>query len=119
DRTLTEVRERIQYCYHQLQRRQLQSFRHKDSVFRKEVLNLRHDQALNVYLEVITNLQARYVDLEKVNATLLFRHGVDELYHALANEAFQIEYLPGVDANKVAAFRQQLRDLWSTKVVRD
>jgi carboxyl-terminal processing protease len=119
DRMLPEVRERYQHCLRQIQRRQLQSFRHKDSSFSKEVLNLKHDQALNVYLEVINGLQSRYVDPERVTATLLFRQGVEELCTALTNDAFRNEYLPRMEADKVIAFRQQLRDQWGNRTVRD
>lgn len=115
DRSSAEVRERFQACL----RRVHQVRRHRDVSFRNTILSLPIEQAIKVYSEVLTNLQARYVDRERVNPQRLFQQGVEELSLALLDESFLREHLAGAAPEAVRRFRAQLREGWLAQPVRD
>jgi carboxyl-terminal processing protease len=114
DRHLLEVRERYQHCL----RHVLQVRRHRDGTFQQQILDLPLYYALEVYAEVLAKLQTLYVEREKVDLTLLFRQGLEELRFALSDETFCQLQMPAVRLEMLRSFQAQLQSLWGGKVVR-
>jgi carboxyl-terminal processing protease len=103
DRTQAEAREGYQRCLRHLQ----QLRRHRDPSFAK-LLGRKPAEALDVYEEVLGELQKKYIDKSKTGLTQLFRQGVEELRFALEDEVFQAEQLAGVGLEVLKQFRVRL-----------
>jgi len=104
DRTFADAKDGYQRCLRHI----LQGRRHRDPSFRDSLLTRKPSQAIEVYEEVLNRLQAAYVNRDKVNPAVLFRHGLDELRFALEDETFLREYLNDVTADEVRTFRNDL-----------
>src|SRR5207245_8675333 len=94
-------------------RRVQQLRRHQDPSYREQVLTLSWHDGLDVYGEVLRELQLYYVDREKVELTRLFRQGLEELRLALNDSAFCAKHLPGTSLDTVRAFQAELQGYWS------
>ncbi|MCS6850682.1 MAG: S41 family peptidase [Gemmataceae bacterium] len=115
DRRSPELRERCRTCL----RRVHLIRRHRDARFQRDVLGLPLPQALAVYTEVLSKLQANYVDRTLVSPQRLFHQGLEEFALALTDETFRREHLKGIDAAIVQVFRQRLREDWGRRPVAD
>jgi carboxyl-terminal processing protease len=112
DRDNAEVREHLQTCLRHVHLLR----RHRDESFTKTVLNRKLPEALDVYEEVLTRLQASFVERDKVQISRLFQKGLQELRFALEDETFLQEHLPAALPERVRAFAAEL-DEWSTRDV--
>jgi carboxyl-terminal processing protease len=109
------LRDRYQTCL----RHVYQSRRHHEPAFRQRVLQRDVAAALKVYEEVLSKLQANYFQKDKVDLTRLFRHGLEELEMDLTDSFFRDSYLASASARAMEAFRNQLKEKWSGRVIRD
>jgi carboxyl-terminal processing protease len=114
ERNLPETRLR----FHQCVRRAQQARRFRDTSFRQQTAGLSLQECLDVYVEVLTQLQALYVDRDRVRLPFLFTNGLDELRLALDDENFCREQLPKCSPASIASFKTRLNMFWSTKKVR-
>jgi carboxyl-terminal processing protease len=114
DRSLADAREHSQYCF----RRGQQNRRLHDATYRQQFLALSLPEALQVYGEVLSKLHASYVDRDKVEFTLLFKQGIEELRLALGDKVLRRDYLGGIGVAAVREFQTQLRETWGGKTVR-
>ncbi len=106
DRSAADARERLHHCTRRLH----QARRHADPAVREKLLALPVPQALALYADVLDKLHAQYVDAGRVPYPTLYRHGLDEVRHALAEPTFRRAYLDGVEPAAVVALTQRLRD---------
>ncbi len=111
DRQQPDLRDRLQQCI----RRAHQVRRHGDPVYRDKVLTLPVSQALGLYVEVLTKLNAQYAERDKVPIDRLYQNGLDEFRAALADPTFLREHLAGSSA--VAELLDRIRDEYATRVV--
>lgn len=113
DRANTEAREAIPNDV----RHALRASRYRDAAFLDRVLALSQADVLALYSEVLTKIQAQYVDPEKVTVHRLFRQGLDEFLAALADPSFIVRHLKGVDESAIAKFRTDIQKAWSGREV--
>ncbi len=120
DRTRLDCRESYQRCLRQyhLQRR------HRDPGYREALSRLPISQALDGYVEVLDRLSTCYVDRSRTDLNALFQEGLREIRFALDDSGFRKEYLTGVPAEAIKAFKKQLdsrpeRNLKSYKEARE
>jgi hypothetical protein len=113
DRQHAIAHEHIQICL----RRVLQSNRHVDQSLREKVLSLNHSQALALYSEVLTTLQAAYVDRSKVSPDRLFRQGLDEFILSLNHPNFRKQHLASAHEREIRAFERRLREFMELRTV--
>lgn len=106
DRNSPDLRRHYLLCLRHVHQAQ----RHGDPTYRQQILTLDLAAASRAYDEVLAKIQATYVD--RADPEQLFRQGLDELDMALADDAFRRDYLPGVSAAVIEAFRQQLGQSW-------
>ncbi len=90
--------------------------RYADRTFHQKVLSLSLDKAIDLYGEVIDNIESHYVDEVKLNR--LLNHGLDQLDLALQNPAFLNALFPPPAAGKIkpeglARYRMTLRQRWA------
>jgi carboxyl-terminal processing protease len=83
------------------------SRRYLDTSFRNVLLRLPHDQAVELYEEVMERIQVNYVD--PVPLEPLVRHGLDNLEVALRDPVFVKTNAPGATAERVNWLRDVLR----------
>ncbi|MEM6978781.1 MAG: S41 family peptidase [Planctomycetota bacterium] len=76
----------------------------KDPTYLQSVREMSTSQALDLYSEILANLQAHYVDTVQWSRVLL--HGTAALEVALWEKDFINRMLPGVDAQRIESFRQ-------------
>jgi carboxyl-terminal processing protease len=119
DRTLAEARDGYQRCLRHLQLVR----RHRDPSFAK-LLSRKPAEALDVYEEVLGELQKKYIDKSKTGLTQLFRQGVEELRFALEDDVFQAEQLAGTSLEALKHFSARLeswrlREIASLREARD
>ncbi len=81
--------------------------RYGDASFRNILLRLPHDQAVELYDEVLERIETNYVD--PVPLEPLVRHGLDNLEVALRDQAFVRTNAPGATAERVTWLRDELR----------
>lgn len=93
--------------------------RHRDPIYRQQVLELPLSQALKIYQEVLSKLQAHYVDRDKAAPTRLFRQGLQEFGLALDDRRFLGEYISAERNDAVSGFRHRLLSDWGERVARD
>lgn len=103
------IRER----YHNAQRRLLQTRRHADESYRKEVLSIEYGQAVRVHGVITETLLDASIEKKKIDSTKLFKKGLEELDAALANRDFLEKYIPQARLEDVAAFRAALKKNWA------
>lgn len=109
DRAHEEARRQLPICL----RLAFQATRHRDPGLTARVFAMSQAEALALYEEVLTKLQANFVDTQKTSTNRLFRQGVEELLTALADGGFRDRYLKGVDELTIAKFRSNLQIAWS------
>jgi len=80
--------------------------RYGDKTYLQAVRELTTEQTLDLYSEILANLQTHYVDTIEWSRVLL--HGTAALEVALWESAFTDRTLPGVDADRIEAFRQAI-----------
>src|SRR5262249_23514050 len=112
-------RERYRYC----QRRAQQVNRFDDPTYRQQIIGLSLDKAIQVYGEVLAKLQAEYVEQNKVQAALLFKHGLGELRFALTDGSFYRLFLQGNVPEAgiseiIGAFQTDLDANWADRPVK-
>ncbi len=83
------------------------SRRYNDTSFRNVLLRLPHDQALDLYDEVLERIQGNYVDT--VPFEPLIRHGLDNLEVALRDPVFVKTNAPAATPERVEWLREALR----------
>ena len=98
--------------YHNAQRRLLQTRRHADDSYNKEVLSIEYGQATRVYGVISKTLLDASLEKKKIDPTKLFKKGLEEFDAALANHEFLKRYVPEARIEDVAAFRAALRKTW-------
>ena len=81
--------------------------RYSDSSFRNILLRLPHEQAVDLYDEVIERIQTSYVD--PVPLEPLIRHGLDNLEVALRDPIFVKTNAPQASPERVAELREVLK----------
>ncbi len=81
--------------------------RYSDSSFRNILLRLPHEQAVDLYDEVIERIQTSYVD--PVPLEPLIRHGLDNLEVALRDPVFVKTNAPQASPDRVMALRDVLK----------
>jgi carboxyl-terminal processing protease len=104
NRNSVEFRGHYQKCL----RRAQQMRRQYDLSYRHQFEHLTLDNALKVYLEVLTRLKNTYVDKEKATGPVLFREGIKELQNGLTDPAFCRLYLRDTQSDSIRAFREQV-----------
>ena len=83
------------------------SRRYLDTSFRNVLLRLPHEQAVDLYDEVVERIQTNYVD--PVPLEPLVRHGLDNLEVALRDPVFVKTNAPAATPERVAWLRDTLR----------
>ncbi|HKI21144.1 MAG TPA: peptidase S41, partial [Isosphaeraceae bacterium] len=81
--------------------------RYTDGSFRNILLRLPHDQAVELYDEVLERIQSNYVD--PVPFEPLVRHGLDDLEVALRDPVFVKTNAPAATPERVNWLREALR----------
>ena len=81
--------------------------RYSDNSFRNVLLRLPHDQAADLYDEVLDRIQTNYVD--EVPLEPLVRHGLDNLEVALRDPYFVKTNAPSATPERVTWLRDALR----------
>src|SRR5262249_8821322 len=74
--------------------------------------------ALEIYGDILTRIRSAYVDRERTEPGPLFQQGLDEFRSALEDDLFRQDFLPGVDAEAVRSFREQLDATWGNRPLR-
>ncbi len=113
DRNLADAREHYLTCL----RRAQQAHRLGDSTYQHQIEALSLQECLQLYGEVLAKLHGNYVDRDRVELTLLFRYGLEELRLALTDRAFRREYLAGVGDETIRDFLANLQTNWSDKPI--
>ena len=104
DRGDVGAREGYHRCF-----RQYQIFRrHSDRAYRDTLKELEPSDALGIYDSVLTTVSLTYVDRGKTDLTSLFKHGVQEVRHALDQPAFVQNHLPGATPDGLRRFKERL-----------
>lgn len=98
-------------------RHALQSQRHRDPSFHARLLAMSQSDLIALYAEVLTKVQAHYVDAEKGTAARLFRQGLDEYLAALNDTSFGERHLKNVEEEVVSRFRTNLQKTWSGREI--
>lgn len=80
--------------------------RYQDESFLASIDHLGTTQALDLYSEILSNLQTHYVD--QVDWARLMIHGTAALEVALTERRFISEVLPTVDSGRIENFRQNI-----------
>jgi hypothetical protein len=114
DRAIAYVRQHHHYCL----RRAQQVARQQDASYRVQVAALSLEDSLRVYAEVLTKLQADYVDQAKVQLPQLFKQGLDEIRFALGDEMLRQEYFADIPADTMHAFLASLTAIGSDRPIK-
>jgi carboxyl-terminal processing protease len=91
--------------------------RYADGSFLNVLLRLPHDQAIELYDEVLERIQSNYVD--PVPLEPLVRHGLDDLEVALRDPVFVKTNAPGATPERVSWLRETLRKYRAELVIPD
>ena len=111
-RTDPSIRDHIRTCFRNVS----QGERHRDPAFRQFVLSLTPYDAVTVYTEAVEKISKLYSDRDRASVEKLFATGLDELDRALGDATFRQTFLPDTADQKVAKFRQTVRDGWRAKL---
>jgi carboxyl-terminal processing protease len=103
---------RIRERYHNAQRRLLQTRRHQDESYRKEVLSIDFGQAIRVFNVISDTLLEASIEKKKIDSTKLFQKGLEEFEAALANPGFVDKHIPPEKRIHIDAFRAALKKTW-------
>lgn len=103
---------KIRDRYHNAQRRLWQTRRHDDTSYRKEVLSIEYGQAVRIHNVISNTLLDGSIEKKKIDATKLFKKGLEELDAALANPTFVKWHIPADKQNDIPAFRAALKKTW-------
>ncbi len=103
---------KIRDRYHNAQRRLLQTRRHQDQSYRNEVLSIEYGQAIRIYNVISNTLLDASIEKKKIDATKLFKKGLEELDAALANPTFVEYHIPAPKRDDIPAFRAALKKTW-------
>jgi carboxyl-terminal processing protease len=95
--------------YHHALRREMQTRRHEDISYRKEVLSIEYGQAIRIYSVISNTLLDGSIEKKKVDPTKLFKKGLEELDAALANPEFIKHHIPEEKRGEIPAFRAALQ----------
>jgi carboxyl-terminal processing protease len=87
--------------------------RYQDDSYVASIDNMSVTQSLDLYSEVLANLQTHYVD--PIDWARVMIHGTAALEVALTEQAFVDRHLTGVDAAKIEAFRQSVHHKLKTR----
>ncbi len=112
DRQQPELRDRLQACVRRLH----QVRRHRDPVYRNNLLTLPVSQALALYVEILTKLNNQYADRDKVPFDRLYQTGLDELRAALSDPTFLREQLPNAEPAAITKLRDRTGDDYTPRV---
>ncbi len=113
DRTNADALEELRKAV----RHTLQSQRHRDVSFHARLLAMSQSDLIALYSEVLTKVQAHYVDAEKGTAARLFRQGLDEYLAALIDSTFIERHLKDADEGVVSRFRVNLQKAWASREI--
>jgi carboxyl-terminal processing protease len=91
--------------------------RYSDNSFRNVLLRLPHDQAVDLYDEVLDRIQTNYVDAVPLEP--LVRHGLDNLEVALRDSSFVKTNAPEATPERVTWLRDALREYRAQLAVPD
>jgi carboxyl-terminal processing protease len=91
--------------------------RYSDSSFRNVLLRLPHDQAADLYDEVLDRIQTNYVD--EVPLAPLVRYGLDNLEVALRDPYFLRTNAPAATPERVTWLREALREYRASLAIPD
>ena len=91
--------------------------RYSDSSFESQLLRMSQYEALDLFTEVLNQVQSAYVD--SVTTTSFVAHGTESLYLALVNPEFAQRNLRGVSAERINKMRQTLRESYWNKPIAD
>jgi carboxyl-terminal processing protease len=114
DRGQKDVKDRYNHCLQRLN----QVRRHRDLSFRKEVLSLETGEALRLYGLILDTILKNSLDPKKVDATRVFRKGLEELRLGLSDPVFLQANLPNAKDADIAAFKKHLAK-FATKKIKD
>ncbi len=89
--------------------------RYEDRTFHEDLLTLPRAEAFSLFEQVLENIRSYYV--EDITTTSVVAHGTESLWLALDNPTFIETHLAGVPADRIAAYRQNLREnYWNNEV---
>ncbi|WP_437204278.1 S41 family peptidase [Planctomicrobium sp. SH664] len=89
--------------------------RYTDESFLRSLRPMSRDTALALFEDVLTNIQAYYVD--PINTTSVVAHGTESLWLALGNDRFVEENLFGASADRIQTLRRSLyENFWNKNV---
>lgn len=91
--------------------------RYVDNSFRKAAATLTEAESLDVFTQILLTIDTHYV--QTPNWPELFDHGTLALETALTEPAFTDANLKGVSAERIEAFRQDLRRGLASRPIRD
>lgn len=115
NRNQPELRERLARCLRHVH----QTRRHHDPHYRSYAAALPLSQAVALYSETVSTIQRHFVSNARTSTEHLYRHGLDELRHALADPVFRREHLAAAEAGAIAELRQRIDQMWATKTADD
>lgn len=112
DRTTADLRTRL----HQTWRRLHQYRRLRNPDYLRYVQELTPAEALQLLAEVITKVPVLYVDRERARPQQLWQNGLEELSHALDDDAFTNRVFPQAPAELLRQFKEELQHYRQTPI---
>ena len=89
--------------------------RYTDKSFRSQLLGVSRSEAMRLFDEVLSSVQAKYVD--PISVTEFTSHGTESLYLALNDDRFRDAHVPHHLRGRIAGFRNRLREeFWNRPV---
>lgn len=82
--------------------------RYTDKSFRGQLLGVARSESMALFEEVISSVQAKYVD--PISVTSLLAHGTESLYLALNDDRFREANVPHHLRGRIKGFRDRLRE---------
>jgi carboxyl-terminal processing protease len=107
-----ELKDCIRHCLRHASRIR----RYRDPHFQHFVVSLSISDALNLYSEVLEKLIHYYLEPGQSRPSLLFAHGLEELYRSLGDAQFIAAHLSQTSELRREQFRQSLRQLWKSRL---
>jgi len=112
DRTTADLRTRL----HQTWRRLHQYRRLRNPDYLRYVQELAPAEALQLLAEVMTKVPVLYVDRERAHPHQLWQNGLEELSHALDDDAFSNRVFPQAPATLLRQFKEELQHYRQTPI---